>query len=99
MFNSQFGLLNQWMIRLGMEPVRWLGSDVIAFISCTTVNLWLALPFMITIIDGHCRAWTGVFTKVRARRRHLAGADEIYYGSDDPLHYSTVGYDHDIYDF
>ena len=52
MFNSQFGLLNQWMIRLGMEPVRWLGSDVIAFISCTTVNLWLALPFMITIIDG-----------------------------------------------
>jgi len=52
MFNSQFGLLNQWMIRLGMEPVRWLGSDVIAFISCTAVNLWLALPFMITIIDG-----------------------------------------------
>lgn len=31
MFHSQFGLLNQWMIRLGLEPVRWLGSDVIAF--------------------------------------------------------------------
>lgn len=65
MFNSQFGLLNQWMIRLGMEPVRWLGSDVIAFISCTTVNLWLALPFMITIIDGALQSVDRSFTKVR----------------------------------
>lgn len=52
MFNSQFGLLNQWMAKLGLEPVRWLGGDVSAFLSCTVVNLWLALPFMITIIDG-----------------------------------------------
>lgn len=52
MFNSQFGLLNQWMVRLGLEPIRWLGSDAMAFVSCTAVNLWLALPFMITIIDG-----------------------------------------------
>lgn len=52
MFNSQFGLLNQWLQKLGIEPVRWLASDVSAFICCTVVNLWLALPFMITIIDG-----------------------------------------------
>lgn len=52
MFNSQFGLLNQWLVKLGMEPVSWLSGDVIAFFCCTTVNLWLALPFMITIIDG-----------------------------------------------
>lgn len=52
MFNSQFGLLNQWMEKLGLEPVKWLASDVSAFICCTIVNLWLALPFMITIIDG-----------------------------------------------
>lgn len=52
MYNSQFGLLNQWLAKLGMEPVRWLGTNVMAFISCTVVNLWLALPFMITIIDG-----------------------------------------------
>lgn len=52
MFNSQFGLLNQWMERLGFAPVRWLADDVSAFICCTVVNLWLALPFMITIIDG-----------------------------------------------
>ena len=52
MFNSQFGLLNQWMEKLGFSPVRWLANDTSAFLCCTVVNLWLALPFMITIIDG-----------------------------------------------
>lgn len=52
MYNSQFGLLNQWLQRMGLEPVRWLNTNVLAFASCTVVNLWLALPFMITIIDG-----------------------------------------------
>ncbi len=52
MFNSQFGLLNQWMEALGQTSVRWLSSDVSAFICCTVVNLWLALPFMIMIMDG-----------------------------------------------
>lgn len=52
MFNSQFGLLNQWMEKLGFEAVRWLSTDLSAFICCSIVNLWLALPFMIMIIDG-----------------------------------------------
>lgn len=52
MFNSQFGLLNQWMNKLGLTAAKWLNSDVSAFWCCTIVNLWLALPFMITIIDG-----------------------------------------------
>jgi arabinogalactan oligomer/maltooligosaccharide transport system permease protein len=52
MFNSKFGLLNQWLDSLGLEQVRWLNNDVTAFLSCTAVNLWLALPFMIMIIDG-----------------------------------------------
>lgn len=52
MFNSQFGLLNQWMTKLGFDSVRWLGTDAMAFICCTFVNLWLALPFMIMIMDG-----------------------------------------------
>ncbi len=52
MFNTQFGLLNQWMAKLGHQAVRWLSSDVSAFLCCTAVNLWLALPFMIMIMDG-----------------------------------------------
>ena len=51
-FNSQFGLLNQWMEKLGLAATRWLASDVSAFICCSVVNLWLALPFMIMIMDG-----------------------------------------------
>lgn len=52
MFNSTFGLLNQWMQKLGFGMARWLANDVSAFLCCTAVNLWLALPFMIMIIDG-----------------------------------------------
>ena len=52
MFNTQFGLMNQWMQRLGFAAVRWLASDISAFLCCTVVNLWLALPFMIMIMDG-----------------------------------------------
>ena len=52
MFNTQFGLLNQWMQRLGFAAVRWLSSDISAFLCCNVVNLWLALPFMIMIMDG-----------------------------------------------
>ena len=52
MFNTQFGLLNQWMNRLGFAAVRWLSTDISAFLCCTVVNLWLALPFMIMIMDG-----------------------------------------------
>lgn len=52
MFNSQFGLLTQWMESLSGLTVRWLQNDVSAFLCCTVVNLWLALPFMIMIMDG-----------------------------------------------
>ena len=51
-FNSEFGLLNQLMGTLGRETRRWLATDASAFICCTVVNLWLALPFMIMIMDG-----------------------------------------------
>lgn len=52
MFNTQFGLLNKIMQKLGLEMVSWLSTDTSAFICCSVVNLWLALPFMIMIMDG-----------------------------------------------
>ena len=52
MFNSEFGLLTQWMEQLSGQMIRWLQNDVSAFFCCTAVNLWLALPFMIMIMDG-----------------------------------------------
>lgn len=55
-FNSQFGLLNQFMHSLGLEAKRWLATDVSAFFSATVVNLWLASPFMIMVMDGAFQA-------------------------------------------
>ena len=52
MFNNEYGLLNQWLGKLGLDGVRWLDGNVSAFLSCTLVNLWLALPFMVMVIDG-----------------------------------------------
>ncbi|GMQ61413.1 carbohydrate ABC transporter permease [Vallitalea maricola] len=52
MFNTEFGLLNHWLNKLGFANVHWLNSNNIAFASSVMVNLWLALPFMIMIIDG-----------------------------------------------
>lgn len=52
MFNTEFGLLNQWLKSMGFSGVSWLSSNSIAFAACVAVNLWLALPFMIMIIDG-----------------------------------------------
>ncbi|MFH5882229.1 MAG: carbohydrate ABC transporter permease [Candidatus Izemoplasmataceae bacterium] len=52
MFNSEFGLLNQWMDLLGFNRVDWLSNEFSAFVSLVVVNLWLALPFMIMIMDG-----------------------------------------------
>ncbi len=55
-FHSQFGLLNQWLQKLGLTAVRWLADDGLAFLCCSAVNLWLALPFMIMIMDGAMQA-------------------------------------------
>lgn len=52
MFNTEFGLLNQWLRAMGFENINWLSGNVLAFTCCTVVNLWLALPFMIMMIDG-----------------------------------------------
>lgn len=51
MFNGQFGYFNKILSLFGAKA-DFLSNDVLAFVSCTIVNLWLALPFMIMIIDG-----------------------------------------------
>ena len=51
-FNTEFGVLNKLLGLLGFGKVDFLGSNVIAFCSCLVLNLWMALPFMISTIDG-----------------------------------------------
>ena len=52
MFNTEFGILNKLLTLLGLNKVDFLGNNIIAFCSCLTLNLWMALPFMISTIDG-----------------------------------------------
>lgn len=52
MYNSEFGMLNKFLVRMGFAKVDFLANNVIAFCSCMVLNLWMALPFMITTIDG-----------------------------------------------
>lgn len=52
MYNTEFGLLNQLITALGGSKINYLSENVPAFLSCTILNLWMALPFMIMMIDG-----------------------------------------------
>ena len=52
MFNSEFGLLNKVVTALGGTKQNYLSENVPAFLACTVLNLWMALPFMIMMIDG-----------------------------------------------
>ena len=51
-FNTEFGILNKLLGILGLGKVDFLGNNIIAFCSCLALNLWMALPFMISTIDG-----------------------------------------------
>lgn len=51
-YNTEFGLLNKVLVALGYSKVNFLSTNVPAFISCMVLNLWMALPFMIIMIDG-----------------------------------------------
>lgn len=51
-YNTEFGLLNKVLVAFGFSKQDFLAANVTAFISCMVLNLWMALPFMITMIDG-----------------------------------------------
>lgn len=52
MYNTEFGLLNKFLVFLGFPKVDFLSQNASAFFACLILNLWMALPFMIVMIDG-----------------------------------------------
>lgn len=52
MFNTEFGFLNKILTAMGLEKMNFLSENVPAFLSCMILNLWMALPFMIMMMDG-----------------------------------------------
>jgi len=52
MYNTEFGLLNKLLVALGGTKMDFLSKNVPAFLACLMLNLWMALPFMIVMMDG-----------------------------------------------
>lgn len=52
MYNTEFGLFNKILVALGLPKMDLLSKNGSAFLACLVLNLWMALPFMIMMIDG-----------------------------------------------
>ena len=52
MFNTEFVLFNKLLLPLGGTKTDFLSRNVSAFLSCMVLNLWMSLPYMITMFDG-----------------------------------------------
>jgi arabinogalactan oligomer/maltooligosaccharide transport system permease protein len=52
MFHPQFGVINQFLQMVGLEPVRWFDGVVSSFMTGLITNGWLSFPFMMVVILG-----------------------------------------------
>jgi multiple sugar transport system permease protein len=55
MFNPQYGIINEFLLRLGLIPEykSWLGDPSIALFSVIVANIWMAIPFfMVMLLAG-----------------------------------------------
>jgi arabinogalactan oligomer/maltooligosaccharide transport system permease protein len=52
MFHPQFGVINQFLQMIGMQPVAWFDGVASSFITGLATNGWLSFPFMMVVILG-----------------------------------------------
>lgn len=52
MFHQQFGVVNQVLQMVGMQPVSWFEKPFTSFLACLATNGWLSFPFMMVISLG-----------------------------------------------
>ena len=50
MYNYDFGIFNQALVALGLQPVNWLGSTSLALLSVIVVDVWHWVPFVFLIL-------------------------------------------------
>lgn len=50
MYNYDFGIINQALAAVGLEPVNWLGSTSVALLSVIMVDIWHWVPFVFLIL-------------------------------------------------
>ncbi|BDG03244.1 carbohydrate ABC transporter permease [Anaeromyxobacter oryzae] len=52
MFHRQFGVVNQAMAIVGLEPISWFDSPFTSYLTALTTNAWLSFPFMMMVALG-----------------------------------------------
>jgi arabinogalactan oligomer/maltooligosaccharide transport system permease protein len=52
MFHRQFGVVNQAMSILGVEPISWFDTPFTSFLTAYATNGWLSFPFMMVVSLG-----------------------------------------------
>lgn len=52
MFQTGFGSINQILHTVGLPGPNWLNNEWLAFAAYNITNVWLAYPFMMTVILG-----------------------------------------------
>ncbi|MFC3343285.1 sugar ABC transporter permease [Paenibacillus abyssi] len=51
-FNGQFGPINQYLVKLGLDPIPWLSDPTWAKIALVMVNIWFGFPFWMALMSG-----------------------------------------------
>jgi arabinogalactan oligomer/maltooligosaccharide transport system permease protein len=52
MFHRQFGVVNQTLALVGLEPLSWFDSPFTSFLTALATNGWLSFPFMMVVSLG-----------------------------------------------
>ena len=52
LFNPRFGLINQGLVGLGLDPVEWFNHRWTGLFAAICTNVWLGVPFMMVAILG-----------------------------------------------
>jgi len=50
LFNMDFGAINKILMSMGLPAINWLNNTLNAFITYNIVEVWLAYPFMMTVV-------------------------------------------------
>jgi len=50
MYNYDFGVFNQALVAVGLDPINWLGSTSIALAAVILVDMWHWVPFVFLIL-------------------------------------------------
>lgn len=52
MFHRQFGVVNQVLAMVGIQPLSWFDSPLTSFLTAFATNAWLSFPFMMVVSLG-----------------------------------------------